>query len=184
MDTLSHFTLALLAGMAVGLHRKHRLRYVIFISLLSVLIDLDHFLVPMGYSTEYRSMHSIWIAVLIPLLLFTAAHILERKSGKDGWQTFFLLMMIMLTGHLVTDMIGGPVKIFYPVSEKQISLPKVNVQATDRFTSTIANNTGLGIAIYACIIFSGAIVHDVIWHSKRDKKGSRDALKRTFQDYF
>jgi lysylphosphatidylglycerol synthetase-like protein (DUF2156 family) len=184
MDTLSHYTLALLAGMAVGLHRKHRLRYVIFISLISVLIDLDHFLVLLGFEHEYRSMHTVWVATLLPLGLFFVSYAIERGSGQDRWQTFFLLMTILLTGHVVTDMIGGPVKIFYPYSQMKVNLPNINIQASSRFMSTIVSNTGIGIAIYGMIVFSGALVHDILWHSRREKKGFRDALNRSVKDYF
>jgi len=167
--------LAVLAGMAFGLHRKHGLKYLISLSLLSVLIDLDHFLVPMGYATEYRSMHSIWIATLLPAALFFVSRAFENGTDGDGWQTFFLLMTVMLTGHLVMDMTGGPVKLLYPLDNRPTALPYIDIEATDRFISPLANSTGVGIAIYAAIMFTGTLIHYTLWHAKRDKK---DTWKR------
>ena len=184
MDSLSHFIFSVLAGMAVGLHKKHKLRYVIFISFLAVLIDLDHFLVPLGYQTEYRSMHNVYFAILAPAILFFASYYFERNTEKDRFKTFFLLLGIMLTGHLIADMIEGPVKIFYPLSEAKISLPRMNIQATKDFQSTIVGQYGIGLAAYAIVIFTGALVHDILWHARREKKGFRDALNRSVRDYF
>jgi hypothetical protein len=184
MDTLSHFIFSVLGGMAVGLHKKHKLRYVVFISLLAVLIDLDHFLVPWGNILERRSMHTIYFAILAPAILFLASRHYERHTEKDRFQTFFLLLGIMLTGHLIADMIEGPVKIFYPLSNANITLPKVNIQATKDFQSTIVGQYGIGLAAYAIIIFSGALLHDTLWHARRDKSGYKNALHKSITDYF
>jgi membrane-bound metal-dependent hydrolase YbcI (DUF457 family) len=184
MDSLSHFIFSVLAGMAVGLHKKHKLRYVLFISFLAVLIDLDHFLVPLGYQTEYRSMHNVYYAILAPVILFFVSYYYERNAKKDRFQTFFLLLGIMLTGHLIADMIEGPVKIFYPLSEIEISLPYVNIQSTKDFQSTIVGQYGIGLAAYAFIIFSGAMIHDTLWHARRDKTGLMEAFRKSVTDYF
>ena len=84
--------LALLAGLAMGLHRRHKVSYVALVSLVSVFIDLDHFLVPLGYETDYRSMHNIFVAILIPLGLFFISYRLEKVSGSDKYQTFSSLL--------------------------------------------------------------------------------------------
>jgi|WetSurMetagenome_2_1015567.scaffolds.fasta_scaffold64841_3 hypothetical protein len=184
MDSLSHFIFSVLAGMAVGLHKKHKLRYVVFIASLAVLLDLDHFLVPLGYLTEHRSMHTVYFAILAPAVLFLISYYYERNTGKDRYQTFFLLLGIMLTGHLIADMIEGPVKIFYPLSSMNINLPKVNIQATKDFQSTIVGQYGIGLAAYTVIIFLGALIHDTLWHARRDKLGFRNALRKSVTDYF
>ena len=183
MDSLSHFIFSVLAGMAVGLHKKHKLRYVIFISFFAVLIDLDHFMVPLGLQTEYRSMHTVYFAILAPAILFFASYYYERNTEKDRFQTFFLLLGIMLSGHLIADMIEGPVKIFYPLSDAKITLPHVNIQATKDFQSTIVGQYGIGLAAYAIVIFSGALLHDTLWHERRDKNGFTNAIKRSVRDY-
>jgi hypothetical protein len=184
MDSLSHYIFSVLAGMAVGLHKKHKLRYVLFISLLAVLLDLDHFLVPLGFLSEHRSLHTVYFATLAPSILFLISYCFERKAEKDRFQTFFLLLGIMLTGHLIADMIEGPVKIFYPLSNANITLPKVNIQATKDFQSTIVGQYGLGLAAYAFVIFAGALIHDTLWHARREKQGLKQALRHSIRDYF
>ncbi len=59
----------------------------------------------------------------------------------------------MLTRHVIFDM-TGPVQIFYPVSDMKVSIPKINIQSTDDFASGIVQFTGVGMAIYALILFS------------------------------
>jgi membrane-bound metal-dependent hydrolase YbcI (DUF457 family) len=183
MDTLSHFVLSVLAGMAVGLHRKHKLTYVVLVSFLAVLIDVDHFLVPLGYETYYRSMHNIFVAILLPFLLFLLAAYVERKSARYRLQTFFLLLTIMLTGHLIADMLESPVKIFYPVSSMDVSLPNVSFEATESFSSQVIGPRGIGMAAYAAIIMAGAIVHDTVYHRKKQGLSYAEALKHTMKDF-
>ncbi len=183
MDLLSHFILALLAGLAVGLHRKHRLSLIVFISFCSVLIDLDHFLVPLGYASQHRSFHNVFVVFFLPLSLFLVSYLLERNSRSDRFQTFFLLLTVMLTGHVIFDM-TGPVQIFYPLSDMKISLPKVNVQATDDFYSTIVNSAGIGLALYALIVFLGALLHDTLYHKKHKHLSSGNALQHAIRDFF
>jgi len=184
MDSLAHFILALLAGMAMGLHRKHKVTYIAFISFLAVLIDLDHFLVPLGYETVYRSLHNVYITILAPSLLFLAAYYFERNTPSDRYQTFFLILTVMLAGHVIADMIYGPVKIFYPLDDRDVSLPHIDIQATNEFTSEIIGPIGIGMTTYAVIIFLGALAHDTLYHMRRKCLSGRDALKHTLKDFF
>jgi len=184
MDTLSHFILALLAGLAMDLHRKHRLSLIVFISFCSVLIDLDHFLVPWGYAMQYRSFHNIFIVFLIPCTLFLISYYFERNTRSDKFQIFFLLLTVMLTGHLIADMIQGPVQIFHPVSDMEVSVPQLDIQATDDFISPIVNSYGVGMAVYALIIFVGVFIHDILYHQRRKRLNSRDALRHAIRDWF
>ncbi len=183
MDTLSHFILALLAGLAMGLHRKHKLSLIVFISFCSILIDLDHFLLSLGYATQCCPFHNIFIVFLIPLTLFLISYYLERNSPSDKFQVFFLLLTVMLTGHLIADMVGRPVQIFYPVSDMMVSIPKVDIQATPDFPSSIVNSHGIGMAIYAVIIFIGVFIHDILYHQRRKHLNFRDALQHAIGDW-
>ena len=184
MDTLSHFILALLAGLAMGLHRRHKVTYIAAISFLAVLIDLDHFLVPLGIGTVYRSMHNVYITMIAPFSLFLAAYYLERKNESDRYQTFFLLLTVMLTGHLIADMIFGPVMIFYPLSYMSISVPNIDIQATSKFASQIVGPYGIGMTAYAIVIFIGAMIHDTLFHMKRKTMRPHEALMHSLRDFF
>ncbi len=183
MDTLSHFILGFLGGLAMGLHRKHKVTYIAFISFLAVLIDLDHFLVPLGYGTEYRSMHTVYITILMPLLLFFISAYLERGKQTARFQTFFLLLTVMLSGHVIADMIYGPVKILYPFSSQGYTIPKIDIQATSDFQSQIIGPTGIGMAAYAILIFIGAMIHDTIYHMKKKGLGFKAALTHSVKDF-
>ncbi|MEA3254748.1 MAG: metal-dependent hydrolase [Candidatus Altiarchaeota archaeon] len=184
MDSLSHFILAVLAGLALGLHRKHRIHLIVFISFCSVLIDLDHFLVPLGYASQYRSFHNVFVVFFLPFSLFLLSCFLERNGSSDRFQVFFLLLTVMLIGHVIADMIDGPVQIFYPVSDVGVSVPNVDIQATSDFISPIVNSHGLGLAIYAVVIFVGVFIHVVLFHMRRKRLSLGDALRHVVRDWF
>ena len=90
----------------------------------------------------------------------------------------------MLTGHLIADMVYGPVKILYPLSEQNINLPKVDIEATDLFTSQIIGPMGIGMTLYAAIIFAGAMVHDTLYYRNMKGLKTRNALKTAVKDFF
>ncbi len=184
MDSLAHFILALIAGMAMGLHRKHKVTYIAFISFLAVLIDLDHFLVPLGYTTVYRSMHNVYVTMIAPFALFIASYHFEKNTRSDRWQTFFLLLGVMLTGHVIADMIYGPVKIFYPLDDRDVYLPNIDIQATSDFTSEVIGPIGIGMTAYAVIIFFGSVVHDTLYHMRHNGLQVREAFRRSLSDLF
>ena len=184
MDTLFHFVFAILAGLAFGLHRKHRLSLIIFTGFCSILIDLDHFLVPLGYATQYRSFHNIFIIFVIPCILFLIFHYLERNRASDKFQIFFLLLMVMLIGHVIADMFYSSVQILYPLSDRAFSLPDVTIQATDKFSSPVVAPQGIGIAIYGITIFIGTFIHDILYHQKHNHVNLETALRSAIKDWF
>lgn len=183
MDSLSHFALSLIGGLAMGLHRKHKFTYLLGISFLSVLIDVDHFIYLYGLASEVRIFHNIYFAVLLPFTLFVLSTYLERNTESIRYQTFFLLMTLMLSGHLIADMVQGPVKIFYPLSEFSIMMPAFEISVTENNWGIVLP-AGLGLASYAILIMAGAMVHDTIYHKKHLALSTKDALKYSIRDYF
>ena len=183
MDSLAHFMLALLAGLAVGLHKRHKVSYIALIALAAVFIDLDHFLVLLGYGTNYRSMHNIFVAILTPAMLFFISWYYERGTGKDTFRTFFLLLTIMLAGHLIADMVGAPgVKLFYPYSEKTYFLPDYVLALPNGWE--VIGRDGVYMTIYVVIIFMGAVIHDALYYHEHKMLNGKDAIKKTVRDYF
>jgi membrane-bound metal-dependent hydrolase YbcI (DUF457 family) len=183
MDSLAHFMLALMAGLAVGLHRRHKVRYVALVALLAVLIDLDHFLVLIGIGTVYRSMHNVFVAVMLPLLLFELSWFFERKTASFGFQTFFLLLTIMLAGHVIADMVGSPgVKLLYPFSNADYSLPDIVFALPNGWE--IVGRDGVYLSIYGAVVFVGALIHDALYYEEKKKMGAVKAIKETVGDYF
>jgi len=181
MDSLAHFMLALLAGLAVGLHRKHKVSYIALIALFAVLIDLDHFLVGLGYETEYRSMHNIFVAILTPLLLFLIACYFEKGTGTDRFQTFFLLLTLMLASHVLADMVGGPgVKLFYPYGQTSYALPDYQLALPNGWQ--IIGRDGIYLTIYTVLIFAGALIHDALYYEEHKGMGTAKAIKKTVKD--
>lgn len=177
MDTLSHFVLAVFAGLVVCLHRERGLGLVVFAGFCSVLIDLDHFLVPLGFTGEYRLFHNVFFVFLLPCVLFLVSFFFGRGSFFGRLWVFFLLLCVMLSTHVVCDMVGECVPLFYPVWGGGVSLPDVDVQATGDFDSTVVDSHGICLAVYALIVFIGVFVYDTFYHLRHKRLGLGDALR-------
>lgn len=182
MDSLSHVTLALFGGL--GLRLKNRgLLYVSSLSIFSAMIDVDHLFVPLGLSTEFRTLHNVYLMVLLPLLMFLVSLIRERKTESDRYQTFFLTLLVMLSGHLVFDMVYTYVMIFYPLSDAYYGVPRLDLQLTEEFKSGIVQPIGIALLIYAGIVIAGGLLHGTLHHMKHVKKPVQRAFRAALRDY-
>ncbi|MEA3229371.1 MAG: metal-dependent hydrolase [archaeon] len=175
MDTLFHFTFSIIVGLALGIHKKHKLKTLIAIAFLSILVDIDHF---MGIASR-GAFHNIFFVFFIPLGLFFIAYIYEnRKSIK--YQTYSLLLLVMLTGHLVSDWLyGGTVKLFYPFSTAIYSFPKYTLEATSQFYSPIISGDGIMLTVYALVLLSAVFIEDFIYFFETKHEQIKKALKDT-----
>lgn len=161
MDTLFHFIFALMGGMAVGFFRKYSINLIIFASFTSILIDLDHFLVPLKLASSYTLLHNIFIVFFLPLFLFLLARYYEDTIHPTKLQTFFLLMMIMLTGHVIADMFCGPIMLLYPLDNTGLMIPDIEIMLTNSFSSPVIGNGGIAIAMYALVILFGIFIDQI-----------------------
>ena len=112
MDSLFHFIFPMIAALAARVHIKHPIRNILFVALLAVLIDVDHFI-----GLERALFHNVFITIFIPLALMAFVFPLDKKYYLKG---FTLLLIIFLSSHLVLDVFTEPgVALFYPLSYRQ-----------------------------------------------------------------
>lgn len=173
MDTLYHFIFSIIVGLAVGIHIKHRFRVLAGLAFVSVLVDIDHFL---GLSSR-GTFHNIFIMFLIPIILFFVAYAYENKESIK-YQTYSLILLVMLMGHLVSDiMYGGAVKLFYPLSDTLYRAPEAVLLATTEFYSPIISGDGIILLIYGIILLSAVFVEDFIYIFEQKHKSMKKTLK-------
>ncbi|NOQ38242.1 hypothetical protein GQ472_05115 [archaeon] len=178
MDTLFHFIFSIIVGLAIGIHRKHRISVLVMLAFLSILVDIDHFL---GLSSR-GTFHNVFFVFFVPLTLFLVFYVYEeRKSIK--FQTYSLILLVMLTGHLVSDMLrGGVVKLFYPFSSVSYSFPEYTVVATSDFFSPVVSSDGLILLVYSFILFSAVFIEDFIYHFEKKHESFKKALSGVVKD--
>ena len=144
MDTLFHFVFALVGGyiLVKGLGVKYRLSILIFLSLSSLFIDLDHLMTHLGMYDGLK-LHNLFI-VLIPILLFFIFR-----------NIYLVVFSVMLFGHLIADMIYGiyGVPLFYPFSEATYLIPKSwEIYFNNNPTMPLVSTAGIAILIYFTVI--------------------------------
>ncbi|MBW6461626.1 MAG: metal-dependent hydrolase [DPANN group archaeon] len=178
MDTLFHLVFSVIVGLAICLKRKHKISILIALASLSILVDIDHF-----FWFETRgTFHNIFFIFLIPLTLFAVSYIYENKKSIR-LQTYSLLLFVMLTGHVITDMFyGGIVKIFYPLSTVSYSFPNYTILATSEFYSPIIAGDGLILLICSIILLSVIFIEDVIYHFEIKNESKKKALRSAFKN--
>ncbi|MCK5334342.1 MAG: metal-dependent hydrolase [Candidatus Aenigmarchaeota archaeon] len=179
MDTLFHFIFSFIAGMAV-FRGKHKVSVIATIALLSILVDIDHFF---GLSAR-GTFHNVFIVFLVPLVAFITAYFYEKKKSIK-LQTYALLLMVMLLGHVTADTFyGGGVMLLYPLSETSFEAPGFLVTITDTFHSPIVSRDGVALAIYAIILLLAVFVEDFIYFFEKKNQKIRDAIKSAKDDLF
>jgi len=180
MDTLFHFIFSIIVGLAIGMHRKHKISILVMLAFLSILVDVDHFL---GLSSR-GTFHNVFFVFFVPILLFFIFYAYEeRKSIK--LQTYSLILLVMLTGHLVSDMLhGSAVKLFYPFSNTLYTFPQYTILATSDFFSPIVSGDGLMLLVYSLILLSAVFVEDFIYHFEKKHESVKKALSGVRKDLF
>ena len=167
--------------MALGLHIKHKIEVVAFAAFLSILVDVDHFL---GFVTR-GTFHNIFVVLLIPFLFFMAAYLYEKPKGKIVLQSFFLLLMVMLSAHVVADTFTeGKVMLFYPFSSAEIGMVSWESQFLEGLHPAIVNKEGIGLAFYFLILAAATFIEDFIYLFEKQHEKFSKALRDTWNDFF
>lgn len=162
MDTLFHFVFGFIAGMAVNVRLRHRPLWVAGVALAAVLIDMDHLI--FAYS---RTFHTLFVTVLIPALLFYAAYRYERGTGSVRYQSLVILFFVMLNGHLVADLFGSDLKLFYPLSDAAYGVPAAWKIAFLREEWLVVGPDGVALALYGLIIAAAYYAEETIYLIER-----------------
>lgn len=181
MDSLFHFILAIMAAMIVGLHRKHGLRVVFLIALAAVFIDLDHWFIP---SIVMKPLHNIFFIVLFPLALFLIFYKYEKKRSIK-WQTYALILLVVLVSHLVADFFYGPsngVPLLYPFSTAIYLFPQytlgIPMPAGD--TGYIITPTAIAFLTGFIIFMLAHFIEDFVYYFRKKHMSFKKACKRVF----
>jgi hypothetical protein len=198
MDSLFHFVFPIIAALAARLNVKHPIKSILGAAVLTVLIDLDHFI-----GLERASLHNVFITILLPLiLLYFAFHFKMNRYIKG----FFLLLLIFLSSHLFLDLFsynvfgsgigineGSGVALFYPLSNTlysadfNIRIPLKISYPPYAIEGYVISSLGFGILLYFIIIILPCLFLDDIIEIAEKKKlnlgrASEWFFKKLFRD--
>lgn len=178
MDMLFHFVFSVIVGMAV-FRGKHKLSAVASLAFISIFIDADHFL----GMTARGTFHNVFFVFLVPFMAFLVFYRYEnRKSIK--LQTYALLLMVMLAGHITADMFyGGGVKLLYLISDASFSAPDLSLFVSSQYSPFISRD-GIALSIYALILLSAFFIEDFIYFFEEKHEKLRKAIKNAREDLF
>ncbi len=195
MDSLFHFIFSIIAGMAIGIHQKHKLNALFVLAFSAVIIDIDHI-----FGMEARgTLHNIFVVVFLPLaaflFFFRYENRLFNKSRRKSikLQTYSLLLFVMLAGHVAADTFyEGEVKFFYPLSAKAVKAPNFAMTIDNLFPqlsyltpypwAKIISTDGIALLVYAVIIMFGAFAEDFIYFFEKKHESFRRSLKDAIAD--
>jgi hypothetical protein len=198
MDSLFHFIFPIIAALAARLNVKHPVKSILGAAVLTVMIDLDHFI-----GLERALLHNVFVTILLPLiLLYVAFHFKMNRYAKG----FFLLLLIFSSSHLFLDLfsynvfgngiginVGSGVALFYPLSNTlysadfNIRIPLTISSPPYAIEGYIISSLGFGILLYFVIILLPCLfLDDIIEIAERKKlnlgKASEWLLKRSLKD--
>jgi hypothetical protein len=198
MDTLFHFVFPIIAALAARLNVKHPIKSILGAAVLTVLIDVDHFI-----GLERMAFHNVFVTILVPLiLLYLAFHFKANRYVKG----FFLLLLIFLSSHLFLDLFsynvfgsgigiieGSGVALFYPLSntlysvEFNIKIPLTLSTPPYAIEGYLVSSLGFGILMYFIIIVVPCLfLDDIIEIAERRREGLGKAtisfLKKSLKD--
>ncbi len=174
MQSIVHFLLSIVAGLAIAPHIENRTKkysLIFLLALATTSIDLDHFL-PFYQETGIKIFHNVFVFVVFPIALFLAFCLYERKKGSSIMQRVSLLLCIMFVGHMFLDAISaGGLPLFYPLSSFKFTIGEMAVASDSPvFSLTSAQVLMLiwGAMIFGANIAETLIYNDVEGHGSYD----------------
>jgi membrane-bound metal-dependent hydrolase YbcI (DUF457 family) len=198
MDTLFHFVFPIIAALAARLNVKHPIKSILGAAVLTVLIDVDHFI-----GLERMAFHNVFVTILVPLiLLYLAFHFKANRYVKG----FFLLLLIFLSSHLFLDLFsynifgndigiieGNGVALFYPLSNTlysvnfNVKIPLTISTPPYAIEGYLVSSLGFGILLYFIIIVVPCLfLDDIIEIAERKRenlgKAAISFLKKSLRD--
>ena len=145
------------------------------------------------------TLHNIFVVALLPLAVFLFFFHYENKFFNKSkrksikLQTYSLLLLVMLVGHVAADTFyEGEVKFFYPLSMKTIKAPNFTAAIDSLFPqfsylmpypwAKIISTDGIALLVYAVIIMFGAFAEDFIYFFEKKHESFRRSLKDVIAD--
>lgn len=145
MDPVVHFVFPLIGALGARLHIKHSIRWILLLSAIAVLLDIDHFI-----GVPRATLHNVFVVVLIPAILIILAFKYE-KPRSTKYKSISVAALLFLVSHPILDLFDDRgVKFFYPLSDKFYSFHDWTI------TTTISTGTQarvLGSSGFAIIFF-------------------------------
>jgi hypothetical protein len=186
MDSLFHFVFSIISALAVDLHKKHKMFFVFAAAAFAVAIDFDHFFHIDPFNM--KPLHNLLFIIGVPLLLFYFSYRLERnrKPRTTVMRQFWLVVMIMLVGHLITDMFYSPdyrIMLFYPFSYQSYSFADLPL-ATPFTKYDFITSQGVALLVYFVILMSILFIEDFVkWHEEKHENVKR-SINDVVKDFF
>lgn len=175
MDSLFHFILAILAGMAVGLHMKHGFRNIVFIALIAVLIDVDHFMF------GGRSLFHNIFTLLIPIGLFLFFYHFEK--GKIKYQSLSLILFAVLVSHFAADLFyGNSLPLLWPFSQTPFALPEWLMVKLVGTPYLIVSKEAIALLLGGGIIMLTHFVEDFIYFFEKKHLSFKKAINKVEEE--
>lgn len=141
---------------------------------IAALIDIDHFLFAHG-----RSLHNVFVTVLLPAILFYAAYHYEKGQEQIKLQSFVILLFVMLNGHIIADAFAGSITPFYPLSTFSFSIPAWRVPFfVNPEIWSLVESKGVVITIYAAIIGLAYFTEEILYFFEK----KHESLEEAFED--
>ena len=183
MDPLFHFIFSVVVAFALGLHRKHKAFFVIGVAVAASLIDLDH-LISIFYnpvnSIYFAPFHNLFFVILFPLILFLISFYKEKGTSSIKWQSFSLILFVLLFGHLLADSFDHPVFLLFPFSSESFFFP--NTALVFSHIYPLITSFGLMSLIYFIVISLVLFVEDFIYFFEKKHERFSNAVKDVFKD--
>ena len=106
MLPIVHFLISIGIGFALEIKSPRKNLNILLFGIIGTLPDLDHFLPQLGSTGIF---HSTLMLGVLPLAFFMAAHMLEThfNEASSKYQRFFIGVIIVLSSHLILDLIAG-----------------------------------------------------------------------------
>jgi len=173
VDTLFHFLFPIIAALASRVHLRHPLRSILLAGIITVLIDVDHFV---GIGLERALFHNIFVTFLIPAVLLILSFRFRTSKYVKG---FFVLLLIFLSSHLFLDLFteGPGVALLFPFDTTYYAVNFcLNVPVTSQFVTEacMASSFGVGLFLFFVIIVLPCYyIDEIIEHIGKSRKKAK-----------
>jgi membrane-bound metal-dependent hydrolase YbcI (DUF457 family) len=162
MDSMFHFVFPLIVALAAKVHLKHGLEWVIGLSLATVLMDLDVFMV------HRATLHNLFVVVLIPVIFFLIALKYEKRGSK--YKTLSLVLLLFLFSHTLLDMgTEAGVQLFYPLSSEVYQFNWGISVGLPPGQGYLISGLGISLLMYFFVLLLVLFVEDFVKYLAKDK---------------
>lgn len=175
MDSLFHFLFPIIGALAARVHVKHGIRTIILLGVITVLIDVDHFI----YGFDRMLFHNIFFTVVFPLVIILVVFLSKSDYYMKG---FSVMLFLFLSSHLILDIFTEPgVALLFPLSAQYYLLDfNIYVPIASKFSSqgAIVSSAGIGVLIFTVLIlFPCMFLDEIIFFMEKKHENFRSALK-------